>query len=164
MKISEVEREQHLSDMKSLIVDNRKQKKRFPRDPEFAELCGISIGSVKVYRKIIAQRNKKSLVERFAIEKVQSIEDTVDTLYEHIDWYKGIKKDTENDIETRMSAAKLIEEAQKNITEVMADYTVMLDDVEIPDNLKDKDNVLFNKKHLHGTEEKITEGIKSITD
>ena len=179
MKISEVEREQYLSDMKSLIADHRKQKKKFPRDPEFAKLCGISIHSVKNYRKLISQRNKKALDDRFAIEKIQSIEDSLDTFSNHIEWYDTIRKDDNQDIDIRMNAAKLIEEAQKHITEVMVDSLTILDDDEIDegnsndnsknnsnDNSKNNsnDNVLFNKEHLHRTEEKITEGIKSITD
>lgn len=169
MGLSEIEREQHLSDMKSLIADNRKQKKRFPRDIEFAELCGISIRSVKNYRKIISQRNTKVLVDRFEIEKIQSVEDTLDTLYKHIEWYEKIMdgdKDVDSniDLETRMSAAKLIEEARKNITEVILDSPIIFYDPKKNNNKIDNDNVLFNKEHLHRTKEKITQGLKSITD
>lgn len=159
MQITKEQREQHIFDMKSLIADNRKQKKRFPKDSEFAELCGISINCSANYRKIILQRNTIALTDRFDIEKIQSIEDSLDTFNKHIEWYETIRKDEEENISIRMDAAKLIEEAQKHITEVMIDSPSIL-----PGGIIDEDNVLFNKEQLHGTEEKITAGIKSISN
>ena len=164
MRITEQVREQHLEDMQSFMADCRKQNNKFPRDKEIAKVCGISIHSVVNYRKIIAQRTEKILVNRFAIEKVQSIEDSIDTFYDHINWYKTLYEDEDEGTEMRMNAAKLIEEAQKSITEIMVDSPMMIGNIEMPESIKSKDNVLFYKEHLHGKEERITAGIKSITD
>ena len=168
MNMQNEQRDQYISDMQSLIQSNKKEKKKFPTNEEFAELCDISVSCVKNYRKIIAHRNKKSLVDRFEIEKVQSVEDTLDTLYKHIDWYEKIRDGNKDigskiDLETRMSAAKLIEEARKNITEVILDSPTIFHDPKENDDKSDNDNVLFTKEHLHGTEERITEGIKYET-
>ena len=54
MKIKKEQRDQYISDMRSLIQDHKKEKKKFPSNEEFAKLCDISISAVKSNRKELA--------------------------------------------------------------------------------------------------------------
>lgn len=162
MKIKKEQREQYISDMKSLIQDHKKEKKKFPSNEEFAKLCDISVSSVKLYRKEIARRDKELLLDRFEIEKITSVEDNLSTLYDNIEWYETLQKDEEQDIDIRMSAAKLIEEARKNVTQILIDSPSILGDIEKVDEPNDN-NVLLTNEHLHETEKRITEGLNSLS-
>lgn len=166
MQITKEQREQYISDMKSLIQDNKKEKKKFPSNEEFAELCEISVGCVKNYRKKIVQRDKELLLDRFEMEIISSVDDNLTTLYDNIEWYETLQKDEEQTIDIRMSAAKLIEEARKNITQIMIDSPEIFGDIKKVDETNDSnydDNVLLTKEHLHRTEERITEGLNSLS-
>ena len=114
MQVHPEKRAQAIDDMKSLILSCKENKKPFPTNKEFADLCSVSEKCIWHYRKIISAQTKQTLLDRFEIEKVQSIEDTLDILEKNIIWYKEIQKNEEQDIDIRISAAKLIEEAMKH--------------------------------------------------
>ena len=120
MKISTEQKLDNFRNMRAMIEDYARQYSRFPISKEFEEKLNISESTVKRYKKVILQENKKKILDEFHHDILIHVEKSFVTINQNIKIFEEIRDNSENNDE-KMIAAKNILESHLDAIRIMND-------------------------------------------
>lgn len=131
---------QIIHDMRAMIGDYKKDKKRYPTLTEFSKTFELSQRTMLNYRSLIQQEDRDQLLELFANDLVPTAENLIKTIDENIEVFRHIRDDTELSSGLRMDAAKNMEESYIDQLRIKRDGPQFLTGNYSGDPIKDDDS------------------------
>lgn len=155
-KISTEQKLDNIRNMRAMIKDYSKIHNRYPTNKEMEEKLGFSEATVKRYKHTILDEIKKELITQFNEDIIIHVNGAITEINKNITLFKKIRDNSDNE-DTKMAAAKNIEEAHLDIVRIMSDAPQYINN-DIAEN---------EQEYIHGSEEaqqRTTDSIKSMFD
>lgn len=161
-KISPEQKLDNFRNMYGMIEDYYKQYGRHPTNQEFEEKLGMSGPTVRRYKAVIREQNKKKLLETFQYDIITHARASLETVNKNIKIFENIR-DTAEDKDRVMTAAKNVLESHLDAIRIITDVPVYLESSSDQNN---NNNVPVKQEHNieESKEEQITDSIKSMYD
>jgi len=120
----------------------------------------MSIATVKRYKKVILNEDRKRILDTFQDEMIKDVEDLQKTMKDNIEIFKKIRDGEIADNTDKMNAARNMQESYLDLIRIKRDAPEFLG-FDYQDN-----NVQSQQEHIHESEKEsdITEGITNLFD
>ena len=121
MKISTEQKLDNFKNMRSMISDYKKQNDRYPTTDEFVEKLGLSASTVRRYKRVILDEDKKKILEEFQEEVIEDVKDLQTDIKANIKIFKTIRDGEASDSNDKMNAARNLQESRLDLIRIKRD-------------------------------------------